>query len=423
MVTQKKLKNGLTVVKIPQHDTGAVTVMLLVPVGSRHETASNSGISHFLEHLMFKGTEKRPSTLDISKALDGVGAEYNAYTSKDHTAYYIKVAANHLELALDLFSDMLFHSLFDPGEIQRERGVILEEINMYEDNPLMHVETLMEMSVFRKNHPLGRDIAGYKKNIKNMSRKSFMNYKSQHYSSRNMHLVLAGKIDASANRLVQKYFAKQPNGKATSKKYKKFTSYQTKPQFLHMYKATQQTQISIGFEALPYKHKDLAVLSILSTILGGNMSSRLFINIRERKGLCYVIRSSVSSYTDTGVLSIQAGLDKTRLTPAVKAIMEELRKMKEELVTDEELANAKEYIRGQLLLQLENSSSLASWYGKQSVLTGKLISPTVKMKAFDKVTSKDVQRIARSIFTKQRINIASIGPHRSTQQIGKVIQL
>lgn len=409
MIQKRKLPNGLTVITVPEHDTAAVTVMLLVPVGSRYEVPTTNGISHFLEHLMFKGTTKRPSTLDISKALDGVGAEYNAYTSKDHTLYFIKVAAQHLDLALDLFADMLFNSLFDPKEIERERGVVLEEINMYEDNPLMHLDTVLEMCVFGKHHPLGYDIAGPKKNIRNIPRQSFINYRTNHYVPANMHLVIAGKTNSAVQRLVKKYFGQQRGGKPQVKP-KPFKATQQKPQSMHNIKKTQQTQLGLGFVAFPYNHPLLPAASVLSTILGGNMSSRLFINIRERQGLCYFIRSEVSPYTDSGIFSIQAGLDNTRIVPAIAAILGELRRFKHELVSSEELAMAKEYIKGQMALKLEDSSAVASWYGRQSVLTGKLISPTLRIKTLETVTAEQVRQVAKQLFTTSHLNIASIGP-------------
>jgi predicted Zn-dependent peptidase len=422
MIKSTKLSNGLTVIRIPQQDTEAVTVMLLVPVGSRYETKNINGISHFLEHLMFKGTEHRPTTLDISKALDGVGAEYNAYTSKDHTLYYIKVAAQHLELALDLFSDMLFHSLFDADEIERERGVILEEINMYEDNPLMHLETLLEMCVFNAEHPLGYDIGGLKKNIKTLPRKAFMQFKERHYSPAKMHLCLAGHLDGKTDQLITKYFAEY-QGPAEKKPYKAFKSNQKKPQFLNQYKATNQTQIGLGFVALPYNHPDLPALTLLSVILGGNMSSRLFISIRERQGLCYVIRTDVSPYIDTGIFSVQAGLDKNRLPQAVASITKELKLVKEQGVTAEELKNAKEYIKGQMALRFEDSSALATWYGRQSVLTEHLVSPAERIKQLNTITTADIQRIAQQLFKKEKFNLAAIGPQRSITGIAKLIDL
>lgn len=416
MIKTRKLKNGLSVIQIPQQDTAAVTIMLLVPVGSRYETKSLNGISHFLEHLFFKGTTQRPNTVDISKALDGVGAEYNAYTSKDHTLYYIKLAAQHLELGLDLLSDMLFHSIFDPKEIERERGVICEEINMYQDNPLMHLETLLEMSVFGKNHPLGYDIAGPKTNIKALPRQAFIDYKKNFYSPKTMYLCLAGKQDAKVPKLIQRYF-----GAAIGSKPKliaaKFATTQVRPQISHLYKDTQQTQLGIGFVALPYQHADLPALQVLSIILGGNMSSRLFINIRERQGLCYFIKTDVSPYTDTGIFSVQAGLDKTRLTEAVQSILQELRRATTELVTTEELANAKEYIKGQMALRFEDSSALAMWYGRQAVLTGKTSSPQQRVQTIQRVTRADVQRVAKQIFIAKHLNVSTIGPDRSTNHL------
>ncbi|MFA5995273.1 MAG: pitrilysin family protein [Patescibacteria group bacterium] len=423
MIARSKLKNGFTIIKIPQHDTAAVTVMLLVPVGSRYETKTNNGISHFLEHLMFKGTVKRPTTLDISKALDGVGAEYNAYTSKDHTLYYIKAAAEHLELTLDLLSDMLFHSVFDAKEIDKERGVILEEINMYEDNPLMHLDTLLEMSVFGKDNPLGYDIAGLKPNIRNLPRATFVQYKQTHYSPRTMCLCVAGKLNQATDKLIARYFGSQPATNFTNKIAKRFIAKQTQPQIFHQQKDTQQTQLGVGVIGLPLLHKDLPALQVLSVILGGNMSSRLFVNIREKQGLCYFIRTEVNPYVDSGIFSIQAGLDKTRLQEALKSLMCELKQIKAEPVTNEELNNAKEYIKGQMALRFEDSSALAMWYGRQAVLTGKFVAPQERIKQINQVTVTDIQRIANQLFITKRLNIASIGSDHSTHHLKRLLAL
>ncbi len=417
MVSCYKLRNGLTVVTVPQTSTETVTVMLLVPVGSRHEQPNTNGISHFLEHLMFKGTKKRPSTLELTKQLDAVGAAYNAFTGKDTTSYYIKVAADRLELALDLFSDMVFQSLYDPKEIDRERGVIIEELNMYQDNPLMHVDTLLEMSIFQKNHPLGYDIGGRKVNIKRLPRETFIQYKKKHYAPAAMHLALAGKIDRRAKQWVQHYFGSYQRGQAAAK-YKHFKQYQTRPQFFHKHKVTQQTQLAIGFPAISHQQpQDLATLAVLSTILGGNMSSRLFISIRERQGLCYVIHSDITPYMDTGVFMIQAGLDNKRITPAMEAIMKELRLIKTDLVTTEELKNAKECIKGQTALRLEDSAALAGYYGHQSVLLGKTTSPQEKLRRIQRVTREDIRRLANRVLHLEKVNIASIGPQKSLRHL------
>lgn len=414
MVLHYKLKNDLTVIHVPSDGTQTVTAMLLVPVGSRHEQSNNNGISHFLEHLMFKGTEKRPTTLELTKELDAVGAEYNASTGKDHTAYYIKVDATHLELALDLFSDMVFHSLFDPKEIDKERGVILEEIKMYEDNPVMYVDTLLETSIFGKQHPLGFDIGGRKQNIRRLPRSAFVRYKHFHYSPAAMHLVIAGKIDRKARRYIQQYFGSHPRGQRRSS-FRRFASYQRRPQFHHkQQKSTQQTQLAIGFPGISYREpKRLATSAVLSTILGGNMSSRLFISIREKQGLCYVIQSEVTPYQDTGVFMIRAGVDSSRLRQAVLAITKELEMIKKTLVSKEELANAKDCIKGQLMLRLENTQALAGFYGRQSVLTGRLRSPQEYLAMVNQVRREDIRRLARNLLELQRLNIASIGPQSS----------
>ncbi|EKD79452.1 MAG: peptidase M16 protein [uncultured bacterium] len=423
MVSRRKLANQLTVVTVPQPGTETVTAMVLIPVGSRHEQPRINGISHFLEHLMFKGTTKRPSTLELTKQLDAVGAEYNAYTGKDVTLYYIKVAANQLELALDLFSDMLFHSLFDATEIDRERGVILEELNMYEDNPVMHVDTLFETAVFGKTHPLGYDIGGKKHNIRQLPRSAFIQYKRTHYSPAAMHLVIAGNIDRRSRRWIKQYFGGQPAGRGPER-YQRFANYQRNIQFLHKSKATQQTQVAMGVAGIGLQRpRDLAVLSVLSTILGGNMSSRLFISIRERQGLCYVIHSSVNPYVDTGTLMIQAGIDNTRVVPAITAIVEELRRIKQDLVTTEELRNAQTCIAGQTALKLEDSSALASFYGKQSVLLGTLHNPQQKLKMIRQVTRQDIRRLASHLLHLQKLNIASIGPQSSLTAVTKKLTL
>ncbi|MFA6475504.1 MAG: pitrilysin family protein [Patescibacteria group bacterium] len=418
-VSKKILNNKLTVLTIPQDTTDTVTVMVLVPVGSRHEVPHNNGISHFLEHLMFKGTERRPSTLELTKQLDAVGAEYNAFTSKDTTIYYIKVAASQLELALDLFSDMLFHSLFDPAEIDRERGVILEELNMYEDNPLMHVDTLFEMSVFNKTHPLGYDIGGKKDNIRKLPRQAFIDYKKTHYSPAAMHLVIAGNIDKRVSRWVKQYFGDQPAGQGKPS-YKHFQPYQKNIQFNHKYKDTKQTQLALGVLAPGLREdKQLATLSVLSTILGGNMSSRLFISIRERQGLCYVIHSDISPYVDSSALMVQAGVDNERVYPAIIAIVEELAKLKTDLVTTEELINAKNCMAGQTAIKLESSSALAGYYGKQSVLLGTLLPPQKKLALINTVTKADIRRLARHLLNFKQLNIASIGPQRQLASVAK----
>ncbi len=248
------LANGLRVILIPQASTKALTTLLLCRVGSRYESLSQNGVSHFIEHLVFKGTQRRPTTLDLSKALDRVGAEYNAYTSKDHTGFFIKVSSRRAPLALDLLSDMLFYSRFDPAEIDRERGVILEEINMYEDNPLLYCQDLLEELVFGRQHPLGQLIIGPRQVIKKIARPAILNYRDRFYDPANMVLVLAGKLPPAPQKLVARYF----NQSRQLKKFpafNKFQLHQSRPRCRIRYQKTEQVQLALGFPAFPYQHR------------------------------------------------------------------------------------------------------------------------------------------------------------------------
>src|SRR3989338_7779233 len=324
MFHKTNLKNGLRLITVPNKGTKAVTVLILLPVGSRYETKDIGGLSHFIEHMMFKGTEKRPTSLDISKELDGIGAEFNAFTSKDYTGYYIKSSADKVELAFDILSDMLFHSKIDEAELNKERGVIVEEINMYEDNPLMYVESLFEELVFG-DQPLGWQIAGTREIIKTVPRQKLMYYMHKYYQPANMILIVAGYINkAQVKKLTGQYF-----GSFGKNEFKKFTEYgspQDSPRIKVSYKETEQIQLCLGYPGISFFDEVRYPLQLLSIILGGNMSSRLFVNIRERYGLCYFIRASTEHYHDAGTFVVQAGLEKARIMEAIKLIMEELKK-------------------------------------------------------------------------------------------------
>jgi predicted Zn-dependent peptidase len=417
-----KLKNGLTTVMSPLRETQAVTILILLPVGSRYETKAINGVSHFIEHLMFKGTQKRPSTLDIVKELDQVGAVFNAFTGKEYTGYYIKIDAKKLELGLDLLSDMLFQSTFQAAEIDRERGVIIEEIKMYEDNPLMYIEDLFEQTIF-DGHKLGWEIAGSPEIIRQISRSQIMNFYKKYYQPENMILTLAGKFDqAQAKTLINKYFGKQKNN--FSKNSAEFT--RINPESLNSLKikfkkqVSEQVQLALGFPA--YKYGDLRsyAVKLLSVILGGNMSSRLFINIRERNGLAYFVRSSVDAHRDIGLFLIRAGVSQKNLIQATSLIMAELAKIKDELVNPEELRKAKDYLRGKMILSLEDSESIAEWCGDQQLYASKIMTPQEKIAKFEAVTALDIQSVAQDIFDKNKISLAMIGQNKI--DLKKVLQ-
>lgn len=419
-VHHSTLPNGLRVVTVPLHDTQAVTVFVFAKVGSRYETRSINGVSHFIEHLMFKGTKQRPSTLDISKLLDGVGASYNAFTSKDWTGYYVKMNHEHTELALDVVSDMLQHSKFDPKEIERERGVIVEEIKMYDENPVMAIEDLFETAVFGDHHQLGWNIAGPASVIRRVSRQAMLQYRDRYYHAGNMWVVVAGRLTPSIDRMISRYFRSVRRRPSTPK----FKPYHRRAisTVRFKFKEVEQVQIGLGTPAFGYTDKRLPALQVLSTILGGNMSSRLFIQVRERRGLAYSVSSSPNPYEDTGCFMIHAGLEKSRLNEALTVMMSELKKLKTTKVSATELRRAKEHLRGKTILGLEDSDALASWYGRQALFHKRPLSPEEALAKIAAVTAQDVQTVAKTLFRPANMRLAIVGPFRDTKPFERLIK-
>jgi len=419
MYTKKKLKNGVTMITVPVESTEAFTVLALFPVGSRYETPKQGGMSHFIEHMMFKGTIRRPNTIDISKALDRVGAEYNAYTSRDYTGYYIKIDSSKMELAIDLLSDMLWESKLDEKELEREKGVIVEEINMYRDNPTMYVEQLFEELLYQ-NHPLGRDIAGTEEIVRSITQKEMAKYYKEFYQPKNLVLVLAGKIDKKIN--AAKYFSKI-NEKVTPRKYLSAKNkHKHSTNIKIRFKETDQVHVALGFPAYSHDDERTFATTILNIILGGTMSSRLFTEVRERRGLAYMIRSGLNHYQDVGNLVIQAGLDKKRLAEALEVIMAEIEKIKKVGVTEDELSMAKENIAGRVVLSLEESSAQAEWYGKQALLMKKIMTPAERLKRYNAVSLADIKKVANNIFNLKDLKLAIIGPYKNEAVIRKMLK-
>ncbi len=418
-----ELKNGFPVILVPKVDSKSLTLLVLYGVGSRYEDPEvNQGVSHFIEHLMFKGTKKRPSSLDITKELDGIGAEFNAYTAKDHTGYYIKANAEKLDLAANILSDMLNNSLFAANEIKREKGVIVEEIRMYEDQPMFFSEILFERLVF-KNSGLEHDVAGTEKIVKQMQREDVVDYFNSFYRPDNGAIVIAGKIDEKVKNVLNKYFAQHKKDQPEKKNgFKKFIDEQKEPRLNFNYRETKQVHLAMGFPAYSYFHPDLYALHLLSVILGGSMSSRLFVNIREKKGLCYYIKSQADIYQDTGNLMIRSGLDKNKIKEAIKIIIGELRKIKNKGISEKELKMAKEFLKGRLTLQLEESNHLAEFYGKQFILTNKILTAEQKIEKIFAVTKKQVEKVAKDIIKIEKFNLAMIGPFKDKKEFLKLIK-
>jgi len=371
---------------------------------------------------MFKGTERRPNTLAISKELDSVGAEYNAFTGKDHTGYYIKIAAEKADLAMDMLSDMLHHSKFDAKELNRERGVIKEEIRMYEDNPLMYIDDIFESALYRGS-TLGWNIAGSEKTVDTMPRERMLAYKNEFYRPENAVVALGGKIPDDIGERMEIYFgiAKKSGKRHRSPFYRNFRVTQKSPHVVLLYRDVNQTQIMLGWPAFKNTDPKYPALQLLSTVVGGNMSSRLFIRVRERKGLCYMIRATAGAYEDTGSFEVQAGLDSARVFPALELILKELYAIADKGITAAELKKAQQYYAGKTVLALEDSSALAQWFANQELLTGKVLTPEQKMKQLEKVTLADVQAVAKKVMHPSRLTLAAIGPFKDKKPFEELV--
>lgn len=415
------LSNGLRVILAPMHETETVTVMIMTGVGSRYESRRENGLAHFLEHMFFKGTKKRPTALDISKELDSVGAEYNAYTSKDRTAYYAKVEAHHWETALDVVSDLFLNAKIEQEEIDREKGPILQELNMYEDTPVRHLNDLFELELYG-DHPLGWEIIGTKPNLHAFKRVDFIQYLKRGYVAKNVVVGVAGKMDVTKlKKEIEKRFRSIRTGKKPT--FQKAIEKQTKPHLFIQKKKTDQTHLLLGVRAYDMYHKDRFALSVLATILGGGMSSRLFMAVRERRGLAYSVHTGTESYHDAGYLATQCGVEHENLEKTIQVILDEYRRMSEEPVEADELTKAKEYIKGKMAMGFEGSDSVVEYLITQETLKGEITLPKERAKMIDRVTPQDVLRVAKDIFQNKKLNLAIIGPQAHAKRLTQLLNL
>jgi predicted Zn-dependent peptidase len=414
------LKNGLRILTVPMEGTQTATVMVMVGVGSRYETEKQAGLSHFIEHMLFKGTEKRPTAQSISEELDGIGGEFNAFTAKDKTAYYAKVDGKHLETAFEVLSDIFLNSKLDPSEIDRERGPILQELSMYEDDPRRSVGEEFEKLLYGE-HQMGRNIIGYKETIKNFSRKDFTAYLKKYYVAGEIVVCVSGKFSEKeiVSQVKQAFAGIETGGQA---KFKKVSDKQTAAGVHLKFKKTDQTHLILGARAYPQNHKNRWALSLLSVILGGNMSSRLFIEVRERRGLAYFVSTSVDTYQDCGYIGTQAGIEHKNLAEAVAVILGEYKKIATEKVSEKELQKAKDYIKGRSVMGFEASDDVAMFFIDQEMHKEKILSPKEVFAKIDAVTAGDILRVAKDIFKQEKINLAIVGPHKDTKKISQLLK-
>lgn len=394
---------------IPMPSLESATVLIMVGAGSRYETRETNGISHFLEHMAFKGTEKRPTAMEISSVIDGMGGEFNAFTGKESTGYYIKSAKARIETSFDVLSDMLMHSKLDPAEIQKERGVITEEINLYEDMPARKIGDIYERLLYGDT-PMGWDIAGEKDVIQKIQRENFVSYMGRLYSADNITVVVAGGMkEKEALSLAEKYFS--PMKQFKTDKPVPVKEAQVKPIVFIKHKQTEQIHVALGVRTVSLHSEKRYPLTVLSAILGGGMSSRLFHEVREKRGLAYYVRSSSDEYTDAGTLVSTAGIDPKRVEEAIKVMVSEYAKIatgKMDLKS-EELRKAKEYLKGHLVLDLEDSKSVAGYYASQELLEERIENPDEALAKIEAVTKEEVEAVGKEFFKEMGLNLAVIG--------------
>ncbi len=400
--------NGLRLITVPMEHTESVTVLIIVATGSRYETKKINGISHFLEHMMFKGTTKRPGALDISRELDSIGAEYNAFTSKEYTGYYVKCANEKIDTALDVISDIFQNSKFAETEITKEKGVIIEEINMYLDTPARYVNDIFEELLYN-GQPLGYLTQGDKVIIRSLKKADFVKYFQTYYFDKNTVVAVAGNVEQKiVRKKVKKYFSNIRAGALVTPV--RITEKQAKPDVHTLYKKTDQTHFNLGFRAFDYFSDKTEILGLMSVILGGGMSSRLFEEIREKRGLAYYIGASNNPYADAGYFAIRGGVNNERFFEALEVTLQQCRRLIEEKVSDVEIKKVKDFIHGKTAISLESSDDLASFYADQQLLKKELLTPEEKLAKIDRVTSEAVQAVAGEIFKPENLNLALIGP-------------
>ena len=416
---KKVLDNGLRVVLAPMNNTEAVTLLVLVGVGSRYETEKINGVSHFLEHLFFKGTKSRPKPGQIWRELDRIGAQKNAFTSKEYTGYYVKAAAKHFDIGLDVVSDILLEPLFKKEEIEKERGVILQEIAMYEDNPQRQAYDLFEDLMYG-DQPAGWDTAGTPETVNNIKRDDILKYKNSHYHASNAVVAVAGNIDPEvAFSKVERAFKNMSDGRKITKL--KVRERQKNPRVKFKKKDLDQTHLRLGARSYEMYDERRYALQVLATILGGNCSSYLWREIREKRGLAYYVGASAEEYTDSGYLLATAGVAHENLPKAVKKIVEIMRHLRTKGVSDKEINFAKEYIRGSMALAFETTDEVATFLSSQELFYKKIMAPEDILRKIEAVKRSDIIKVAKDIFRPEKINLAAIGPHEEGQVYEKIL--
>ena len=420
MFKKTTLDNGLRIITAPMTGTNTVTVLVLCGTGSDYESKETNGISHFLEHMFFKGTKKRPSYSIVAQELDGMGSVYNAFTSHEITGYYIKAGKTYLEKSLEILSDIYQNSLLNEEEIEREKQVIIEELHKDRDMPMLYIGWLWERLLYG-NQPAGWDIIGNEKTIRGLKRQQFVDYFHHQYVASNTAVVVAGNVEEpAAARAVNDYFGGIRHTTPIRKK-SPLKENQSSPALHVEYKETDQTHLTIGFRGYAADHPRRYAADVLGALLGSGMSSRMFSEIRERRGLAYVVVSDHDSYSNRGYLMTYAGVDHGKGEETMQAVFKEYKRLCDEPVDETELKKVKDYIRGTTLIGLEASNAVASFVGGEEMLTGKPMTIDEVFARIDVVTVDDICAVAKETIQPEKLNCAMIGPFKESEKFGKLL--
>ncbi|HTK33431.1 MAG TPA: pitrilysin family protein [Candidatus Paceibacterota bacterium] len=408
------LKNGLRIITVPITDHPSVTVLVMAETGSKYEDKQTNGLSHFLEHMLFKGTPRRPQATDVSHELDSIGAQYNAFTSNEYTGYYVKTAPHQLPISLDILSDIYLNPLFKKEEMEKEKGVIVEEIRMYNDLPQRIVGDVF-MDLVYGDQPAGWKVIGSEDNVRSFSREQLVTYKDCHYVAESTIVIVAGSFDET--KIVDHIsaaFAAIPTTKKSTKLA--VVESQSAPAIKTFYKETDQTHLIMGVRSFAITDPRSPIINVLATVLGKGMSSRLFAKMRDQLGICYYVQADQDAYTDHGIFEISAGVDNSRVKEAIVGILEECVRLKNELVSPAELKKVKDFIAGNTLLGLETSDARGEFCAYQEILKGKIELPDEMMAKIQAVTAEEVQALARELFVDTHLNMAIVGRFKDGAQ-------
>ena len=420
MLRKFVLDNGLRVLFFPMKNTEAVTSLFLAGTGSKYETRKLSGISHLLEHLIFRGTKNYPKPISISQALDEVGGFYNAFTDKEVLGIIFKTSSENFNLALRILAEMVSSPLLNKDELIKEKRVVIEEINMREDDPQILILDLWETLLYG-DQPAGWQVIGSRKTVNKISQKDLFNYSKNFFIGKGSVLIIVGDIKKDMEKNIKKNFSILSSKERIKKE--PVEEHQREPKILLRFKETDQTHLCLGVRTFDTFSDKKYALALIASLLGGMMSSRLFVEIREKKGLAYYVRTSCEHYTDTGYLMTHAGLNNTKVFEAVEIICKEYQRLKTERVTKKELDKAKENLKGRLKLGLETSDSFASFFGLQEVIGQEVLTPQQQWQKIAKITPDDILKIAKEVFRPDRLNLALIGPHKKEKEIKKTLNI